>query len=1200
MDKGILELLGRIESDKELAAVFADCLHTGKHLNITGLCAEQKVYVAIALARLNGRKAVFIEPDSARARSTAAYCAAFSDGPVTLLMPSELSLVSADAASRDLELTRTTALSELATGRYEAAVLTAGALLNKLEPAKVFEKRIIKLKVGEEADRDELVEQLVANGYENVPQVMEKGEFSVRGDIVDIYSPSFTEPVRVSFFDTEIDQIKTFDRETQRSTGQLDETRAVPASVYAFPEDKRDGIAELILNRVHDDLAKMNTATREVRRAAELLSRTATADAEKIRNGLEPSGISRWLGIILTEFETALDYVNGDDVVFFVDEMVDIDARINAYAGEYAQRCRDSFEIGVAPTCAPSAMVNVTKLMKLLDDLNNIVTLSMFQASGNGMPGGVTHTVSGFPADNYSGHADELAALIKGSATGHAGADASSRKIYLVAHHGRRYEQLKERLADNECVTEIIDAALPAGFTYPLLGMTVLGEQELYGAEVKRPEKKKNANRINFFGEISPGDYVVHDKHGVGRYEGLINMKVGDIRKDYLKLTYAKGETLYILPENLDSLQKYVGPGEKDPKLSRLGGDEWKKTVSRARDAIKKVAYDLLKIYAARSVNKGFACAPDEEQQKAFEDKFPYVETDDQLRAIREIKADMESEKSMDRLLCGDVGFGKTEVAFRAIFKAVMNGRQAILLAPTTLLAQQHYENFMRRVKDFPVNVCMLSRFVSPTQMRQNIADIKNGKIDVIIGTHRVLSDDVKPPSLGLLVVDEEQRFGVNHKEKIKSLKTDVDVLCLSATPIPRTLHMSLSGIRDISVLEEAPFNRRAVQTYVLGYDEQIIIQACMREISRGGQIFYLYNKTSDIDKVADNLAKSMPGIRVGYAHGQMPENGLENIVNDFMEKKYDILVCTTIIENGVDMPNVNTLIVENADRFGLSQLYQIKGRVGRSDRQAYAYITYNGDAVLNEDATKRLNALREFTELGSGVRIAMRDLEVRGAGSLLGAEQHGQMDVIGYELYCRLLDEEVRLLKSGRDEVLDAGLITSAPSGDDLRSELGEKSFSVEVDYDAYIPASYIQNEAARMTCYRRIGDISDFESYGDFIDEVTDRYGDAPAEVYILSGISLLRSMAGTLGFTKASIKNAGVRLYLDQNLQLDMQALGALMRDHFYGARVTINATGSLPYMLFKPSSVQQDKTVTEIIGLLRILNDNKTDKAEPNKV
>ena len=434
MDKSLTELLGRIASDKELAADFSTSLKTGKHLNITGLCNEQKVYVAMALSRLNGRKAVFIEPDSARARVTASYCAAFTDEPVTLLSPSELSLVSAEASSRELELNRSAALSELARGEYGAAVITAGALLNKLEPKEVFRKRIIDLKVGMEMERDELVEKLLLNGYENVPQVMEKGEFSVRGDIVDIYSPSYTEPVRVSFFDTEIDQIKTFDRETQRSTGQLEETAAVPASVYAFPEDKRDEIASLIKERVQDDLAKMNTATREVRRAAELLSRTATGDAEKISNGIEPSGIARWLGIILKDYQTIIDYVNGSDVVFFADEMVDIDARMNAYAGEYVQRCRDSFEIGIAPTCAPSAMVNISKLMRALDGLDNIVTLSMFQSSGNGLPGGVLHTVSGFPADNFSGRAQELSALLK-----------ENKNVYLVAHHGRRWEQLKER-----------------------------------------------------------------------------------------------------------------------------------------------------------------------------------------------------------------------------------------------------------------------------------------------------------------------------------------------------------------------------------------------------------------------------------------------------------------------------------------------------------------------------------------------------------------------------------------------------------------------------------------------------------------------------------------------------------------------------------------------------------------------------------
>ena len=581
-------------------------------------------------------------------------------------------------------------------------------------------------------------------------------------------------------------------------------------------------------------------------------------------------------------------------------------------------------------------------------------------------------------------------------------------------------------------------------------------------------------------------------------------------------------------------------------------------------------------------MSKGFACEPDDENQRLFEDSFPYVETEDQIRAIKEVKADMESEKPMDRLLCGDVGFGKTEVAFRAIVKSVMNGRQAILLAPTTLLAQQHYDSFIERTKGLPVNTVLLSRFTPPAKIKQNIEDIKSGKADVIIGTHRALSNDVRPPHLGLLVVDEEQRFGVNHKEKIKNMKNMVDVLTLSATPIPRTLHMSLSGIRDISILEDAPFNRRAVQTYVMEYDEQIIVQACMREIARDGQIFYLYNRTSNIDRVASSLEKLMPGVRVCYAHGQMGERALENIVKDFIDHKYDIMVCTTIIENGVDMPNVNTLIVENADRFGLAQLYQIKGRVGRSDRQAYAYITYSPDGVLNEDAQKRLAAIREFTELGSGVRVAMRDLEVRGAGSLLGAEQHGQMDVIGYELYCRLLDEEVKHLQQ-----------TGEISGDaSVKDESPKDGFLVEVDYDAYIPTSYIPDEASRMSFYRRIRNIDSFSDYDDFMDEALDRYGEAPPEVYILADISLLRSLGKTLGFTKASIRNTGVRLYLDPNLQLDMKALGALMQDEFYSARCQICATG-LPYMAFKPTSMSQAKTADEIVGLLKVLYENKSE-------
>ena len=1177
MDQRITELLGLIKSDKTVTDGLDQSQKTGRHLNISGACAEQKAFLISALASYKSKRPVVIVSDAARARMMSRALSAFTDGSIAVLLPAELSLLTAEASSRELELTRCAALSELVTGRFGAAVITAGALMSKLPDPAGFASRILELEVGMTSDPDDMIVKLTEMGYEKVPQVMQRGEFARRGDIIDIFPADMTEPVRISFFDDEIDQLKNFDLETQRSTGMLQDVRIIPVRIFNFgSEEERKELAQQIRIQAEEDISRMNKESREARRAAELLSRTAEADAQKIELGNEPTGIARWIGIALEKSCCVTDYVelNGaSETLWFADEFVEIDARMKAYCAEYLQRCGESCEAGTAPSCAVDAVFDTAQVMKKIDGLTKVVTLATFASTGGGLPGGINVSTSGFPSDNYSGRISELAEAYKGTSG-----------IKIVLPEGKRTESLRDSLIEGGALPDIIYADLPQGFSYPALGITLLGEQEIFGSGRAAKPKKKGGARITFFGDIHPGDFIVHDKHGVGRYDGLVNMKVGDTRKDYLKITYARDEVLYILPENLDSLQKYVGPGEREPKLSRLGGDEWKRQVSRARESIKKVAYDLLKIYAARSVNTGFKCEPDDETQKQFEDKFPYVETEDQLRACNEIKADMESERPMDRLLCGDVGFGKTEVAFRAMFKAVMNGRQAIMLAPTTLLAQQHYQNFVERSKDFGLNVVLLSRFVSPAQIKANLIDIKNGKADVIIGTHRVLSNDVRPPHLGLLVVDEEQRFGVNHKEKIKSMKTDVDVLSLSATPIPRTLHMSLSGIRDISVLEEAPFNRRAVQTYVMGYDEQIIVQACMREIARGGQIFYLYNKTSDIDKVAEKLEGLMPGARVSYAHGQMPENGLETVVGDFMEGKYDILVCTTIIENGVDMPNVNTLIVENADRFGLSQLYQIKGRVGRSDKQAYAYITYDADAPLNEEATKRLNALREFTELGSGVRIAIRDLEVRGAGNLLGAEQHGQMDVIGYELYCRLLDEEIKTLGANiaeKDKALE-GTEDPALAGD----------ITIEVDYDAYIPSSYISDEASRMSTYRKIGAIRDFGQYDDFMDEITDRFGDPPKEILILSGISLIRAMAGKLGFTGASVRSTGVRLYLDPKLQLDMNALGALLRDTFYGARITINAMSDRPFLLYKPTTTKQGKTIEEIKGILKILNDNKS--------
>lgn len=1162
MDKNIKELLSLINEDKNLVSLF----NRGRDLNVTGLCDEQKGFVAASLCAQKNKKPVIISPDAPRARVLQDQLQAFVDGEVLTVFPDELNLVSAVSASSEGKVIRAGVLSKIISGQYGAIIIVGGALLNKLPAKKEFKKRVLNIKLGDTIDPSELAEILISAGYKRTAQVNARGEFSGRGDVMDIFPPDTEDPIRLSFFDDEVDQIKVFDMEDQRSTDSLKKIVINPSTEIFISENRREQIADKIVHQAETEISQM-VHTRNTAKVSELLKRTATEDAEKVRTGRSLVSYAKWLNIILPEYSSILDYVDDEQNVLFVDELTDIVARMKAYGAEYTIRCQESFEIGIAPKSAVSALLDFNDVMKNLDEISGKISMSVLGTSGFARTDKVQ--VTGMPTPTFRGREKELADSIKEDQR------RLSQKLFIIIPEGKRVDSFRERMKEYECFPKPMVGNLARGFTYPQLGITVLGQQDIFGSDKITAPKKKGKNRLTFFGDINAGDYVVHDSHGIGRYEGLVNMKVGESSKDYMKIVYAKDEVLYILPEDIDTLQKYVGPGGREPKLSSLGGDQWKKSVSRARQSVKEVAFDLLKLYAARSKNKGFQALPDDDNQRKFEESFPYVETEDQLRAIKEIKQDMESEKPMDRLLCGDVGFGKTEVAFRALVKCVLSGRQAFMLAPTTLLAQQHYDNFKERLGDIPFNVVLLSRFTTPSQMKKNLEDIKTGKADVIIGTHRVLSKDVVPKNLGLLVVDEEQRFGVNHKEQIKAMKSNIDVLTLSATPIPRTLHMSMSGIRDISVLDEAPINRRPVQIYVMGYDEDIIVQACMREISRGGQIFYLYNRTSDIDKVTKKLQDLMPGARIIFAHGRMAEHQMEQIFNDFSAGEYDILVCTTIIENGVDMPNVNTMIVEDSDRFGLSQLYQIKGRVGRSDKQAYAYVTYDEEKILNEDARKRLEALREFTELGSGVKIAIRDLEVRGAGNLLGAEQHGQMDVIGYELYCRMLEEEIKELQDGNDPAIEAE----------------ESKSQVEVDFDSYIPSSFIEDQTTRMVLYRRIGSIKNKQDYDDFFDEITDRYGDPPKQIYILADAAFIRNMSAQVGFEKVSIKATGVKFYFYPNKQIDMKAMSALMQEKDLAGRIRINATGEL-YMAYKPSSMQHDKTMNEIVRILCVLLDNKS--------
>lgn len=1159
MDKDISGLLTAIGKDAGLTGAQDKCEREASHLNLSGLCEQNKGYLIAALAARKSKKPVVIVSDPARARTLSAGLAPFTDGDVLTLGASEMSLVSAVAKSRENDSDRAGIITRLLTGDFGAAIITVPALANRMPRVSDWKNNILTFKLRQQQDPTKLAELLVLTGYERTGTVQSPGEFSYRGDILDLYPPEKTRPVRFSFFDDEIDQIKTFDPATQRSEDSIKSVTIGPAAEYFFPESGRGELAKKIRLSGAEDINAMNSSSQP--RTAELLKRTVAADAQAMEEGIRISGIARWHSLIYEEVTSILDYIGKAEYMVFADELKECRSRLDAYTAEYISRCKNAFETGTAPKCAFDSLIPIPDVMKSIDRRGCVTALSCLPSSGNGLPGGETVKIHSFAGENWRGRDKELASFVKSR--------SGNRDVFFMITGSQRTEALKLRLRGEGTQISIIDRPLPSGFEYQEAGLILIGEQDVFGAEKKMTVPKKKANAISFFGDITPGDFVVHDVHGIGQYEGIVNMRMGKSNQDYLKINYAKKAVIYVPVDKLDKLQKYVGPGGREPKLSSLDSAEWSKSVEKARTSVKKLAFDLVKLYAARRAGKGFSCSPDETWQKQFEENFPYVETDDQLKAIRDIKKDMESDVPMDRLLCGDVGFGKTEVAFRAMFKCVMNGRQAFMLSPTTLLAQQHYDNFVERTRGFPVRTALLSRFVPPAKLKQNLQDIKEGKVDVVIGTHRILSRDVVPHKLGLLVVDEEQRFGVNHKEQIKAMRSEVDVLTLTATPIPRTLHMSMTGIRDISVLDEAPMNRRPVETYVLEYDEEIIVQACMREIGRGGQIFYLYNNTKDIDKKADQLRELMPGVRIVYAHGKMSEHQMERIIESFILHEADILVCTTIIESGVDMPNVNTMIVEDSDRFGLSQLYQIKGRVGRSDRQAYAYITYDPEKDMNADAQKRLMAIREFTELGSGVKVALRDLEVRGAGNLLGAEQHGQMETIGYELYCRLLDEEIRSMRDDGDQTF-----------------LAKPQVNLEIDFDSYIPTKYIKDEMLRMSIYRRIANIENRHDYDDFMDEVTDRYGNPPREVMFLAGAALVKAMASAAGFERVCFRDAGVLIYFAGDRKMDQEAVGRLIKTPAFYGKVLICAQGA-PYIHYKPTSASHEKTVDEVISLFDIL-------------
>ncbi|WP_085522372.1 transcription-repair coupling factor [Tuberibacillus sp. Marseille-P3662] len=1021
--------------------------------------------------------------------------------PVNDLIASEIAAQSPELRSGRLEV-----LNFLACGGRGIIIAPIAGMKRLLPPKELWKKSLMPFQLGDVINIDHILEQLNALGYERVTMVSAPGEYSVRGGIIDIFSLTDQNPVRIELFDDEVDSIRYFDSHTQRSLDQLKSIEIGPAKEMLLYSDQYQHAAEALEGQLAKTLKKVKS--KEVK---EQLTEKIGYEIEQLKEEQFFQGVGKYTCFCYDQPATLLDYVDSNTLLV-MDEISRIQEMAERLDREEAEWKTALIEKGEATT-------DVTLSIEWDDFLSAsrhpMLYLSLFLRNNPNIHPQNVMNMSSRSMQSFHGQMNVLNnECQRWQKSGYAVVflASDSQRAERMANILEDYD-IKAQLVDKQSYPErgtrqIIPMPLAAGFELPEQKLAVITESEVFankGKKTRTPRKQKvsNAERLKDYNELKVGDYVVHIDHGIGKYIGIETLEVHGVHKDYLQIHYKGNDKLYVPVENIDQVQKYVGSEGKEPKLYTLGGSEWKKVKNRAKSSVQDIADDLINLYAQREASRGHAFEQDSSEQQAFEQAFPYPETEDQLRAVTEIKADMESVRPMDRLLCGDVGYGKTEVALRAVFKAIAEGKQVAFLVPTTILAQQHFETTRERFSDFPVNIGMLSRFRSRKEQNETIKGLEKGTVDMVIGTHRLLSKDIKFKDLGLLIVDEEQRFGVTHKEKIKQLKSNVDVLTLTATPIPRTLHMSMLGVRDLSVIETPPENRFPVQTYVTEHNGALIREAVERELGRGGQIYFLYNKVESIVQMAEHISTLVPDARVAFAHGQMKETELEAVMLDFLEGAYDVLVSTTIIETGVDIPNVNTLIVHDADRMGLSQLYQLRGRVGRSNRVAYAYFTYQRDKIMNEVAEKRLEAIKEFTELGSGFKIAMRDLSIRGAGNLLGAEQHGFIDSVGFDLYSKMLKDAIEERKAGSAESSDEqpGIVS------------GDNNVTIEIDADAYIPEAYISDSLQKIEMYKRFKSVETMKDIQDLEDEMIDRFGDYPREVIDLFKISRMRVYANDL---------------------------------------------------------------------------------------
>ncbi len=1078
----------------------------------------------------------------------------FYDPNVLYFPAKDLIFFQADMAGNAITLERMKVLKALLEKEDITVVTTPNAFLAAMPLPSVLSDSVIMLSEGDELSESDLSAALVAAGYVRNYQVEGAGQFSIRGGIIDIFPLTEDNPVRIELWGDTIDSIRSFDILSQRSIQKLSEILIYPASEMVLSTDEFESGIE----RIERDCKKQEKILRDqfLTKEAHELSVTVDSFIEEARLlGAGSVNTESYLSYFYEETGTLFDYLSKDSTVFFMDEPNRCNEMLVTISEEFVQSMEHRLSKGYALPGQMNMIGTPQQLFGRLSGMRCVTFETLFSTHGFYTPTEAL-AVSGTAMNSYNNSFEGLVEDLRRY-------QKNGYRVIVLSASSAKASRLAEDLAEHDLTVfftrdeeriikpgEIMVTCgrLRQGFSYPLVKFAVIAEGDIFSRRErkKRFHKQFEGTKISGLTELSVGDYVVHESYGLGIYCGIEHVMVDHVTKDYMKLQYAADGRLYVPATGLDLIQKYASKDATAPKLSKLGTTEWVRTKSKVKEAVDIIASDLVDLYATRQAKEGYVFGEDTVWQTEFEELFPFEETSDQVDAIRAVKEDMQSTKIMDRLICGDVGYGKTEIAIRAAFKAVQEGKQVVYLVPTTILAQQHYNTFLQRMKDYPVRIDLLCRFRTAAQQKKTIADLKNGMVDIVIGTHRVLSNDVSFKNLGLLVIDEEQRFGVAHKEKIKKLRDNVDVLTLTATPIPRTLHMSLIGIRDMSVLQEAPQDRLPIQTFVMEYNEELVREAIERELSRGGQVFYVYNRVQSIAEMTSQLRALVPNAEIAYAHGQMKEQELERIMYDFVSGSIDVLVSTTIIETGLDIPNVNTMIVHDADRLGLSQLYQLRGRIGRSSRGAYAFLMYRRNKILKEEAEKRLAAIRDFTELGSGFKIAMRDLEIRGAGNLLGNRQSGHMEAVGYDLYCKLLSEAVKRQKGEKPEE--------------------DVDVSVDLTIDAYIPDTFILNEAQKIDIYKRIACISDKDEQSDMRDELTDRFGSIPKSVENLLQVAYMRSIAKKVYVTdvKDLPENREIRFTVLPNARYNPESIGTFVAS-FGGAMRLL--PGAKPCFLYK---------------------------------